>query len=109
MHSNLNLSFCHIIQTDEVCRRIRKQILRPVKCYYCGKGHQYQAMLDRHINVHHRKETGKAKQQHPCPVDTCPKQYARSDHAYRHAIKAHDWPPGGIKSGSRGNVDGGRK
>jgi uncharacterized Zn-finger protein len=74
-------------------REIRKKE-RPELCLVCEEGFQYQALLKRHIRVHHpgdAQRMGIGLRTYPCPVTTCLKEYKRSDHLWRHGANCHGW------------------
>ncbi|CCC07003.1 hypothetical protein SMACR_12733 [Sordaria macrospora] len=63
---------------------------KPEACPICGKGHAYQAELDRHIIAQHKDQAEKhalSTARLPCPH--CPRDFARKDHLVRHRQRKH--------------------
>ncbi|KAK4130719.1 hypothetical protein BT67DRAFT_208436 [Trichocladium antarcticum] len=83
--------------------RLARRITLPVRCPLCGKGHDYQAALTRHIQAHHRAEAaalGVPVTTHPCAW--CAASFGRSDHLKRHLTRKHQRVPTGKTKGRRG-------
>ncbi|KAK4199238.1 hypothetical protein QBC40DRAFT_85777 [Triangularia verruculosa] len=77
--------------------RERRKIAKPEKCQVCGKGHTYQALLNRHIEAHHKNEAhlfGVSIERTPCPKPGCSQSFAntRPDHLSRHIKRKHKGP-----------------
>lgn len=63
---------------------------KPEACPICGKGHAYQADLDRHIIAQHKDQAEQhalSTERFPCPH--CPRDFARKDHLIRHRQRKH--------------------
>jgi hypothetical protein len=80
----------HSSHIPKLSARRRRRKEKPVKCSICGKGHAYQAELDRHVIAQHKDQAEKyalSVKRLPCPH--CPKDFARKDHLVRHGQRRH--------------------